>query len=394
MRILLFDEAFLGHHAIWMEEILRGLHDIAPHVELVYAFPYAFDVPAEHMLWRGQLTHHILRKVQAWTSRPWLAAAKWRCLVRMAKKARADRVLLLYGDEFLHPKFSPSVNFSWVPIYFHPRFLRGDPVLPPLATLRVDSCQFIYVLDAGIRASLSALVCKPVVRIPDFCPTERATRTARCDAVERAAAGRPIIGAIGPITRHKNIGTLISVAKCRPEWHFLIVGLMFAKALAPSERKLVEEARSMSNVSCIFEYLPHGELNALSSMCAVQFAAYVRFLHSSNKLVRASAYRTPLVVAELGCMGENVARFGIGQCCDPENATSVDAAIARSLAMDLTAPDWDGCLADNSFLSLRESLVPLVADGMGTTAQAINPLQKQDTLVDQEFRPIPPERLC
>jgi glycosyltransferase involved in cell wall biosynthesis len=371
MRVLLFDEAFLGHHAIWMEETLRALVEIAPHVELTYAFPYAFDGFDGHVEWKEPARHHVLRKLQGLTGRPWLAAAKWRSLARLVTRSRVDRVLMLYADEFLHPAYTPRVDFQWVPVYFHPRFLRGDPMQPPLATLQADSCPFVYVLDEGIRSGLAELIGKPVVKIPDFCPTECGPETARCQAVRRAAAGRPIVGAIGPVTRHKNVGGLIEVAKRRPEWHFLIAGLVFPKALSEAERRLVDEARSMPNVTCFFEYLPHEELNTLTAMCTVQFAAYSRFLHSSNKIVRACVYQTPLVVANQGCMGDVVAQHRLGQTCDPADIGAIDTAISRCISMDLTTADWEGYLASNSLASLRRALAPLVAEGSSMTSAAL-----------------------
>jgi len=372
MRLLLFDEAFLGHHAIWMEETLRALKEIAPHVELMYAFPYAFEGFDGHVEWKEPARHHLLRKLQGLTGRPWLAAAKWRGLARLVKRNRIDRVLMLYADEFLHPAYTPRVSFQWVPVYFHPRFLRGDPMQPPLATLQPASCPFVYVLDEGIRNGLAELTKKPVVKIPDFCPTECGPDTPRCEEVRRAAAGRPIIGAIGPVTRHKNAGALIEVAKRRPEWHFLIAGLVFPKALSEVERRQVDEARTMPNVTCFFEYLPHEELNTLTAMCTVQFAAYSRFLHSSNKIVRACAYRTPLVVASLGCMGDVVAQHRLGQTCDPADVGSIDTAIARCVSMDLATADWAGYLAFNSLASLRRALAPLVAEDSSMAAAALD----------------------
>jgi len=371
MHLLLFDEAFLGHHAIWMEETLRAVREIAPHIEVSYAFPYAFEDSRGHLAWKEPGKHHLLRKLQSLTGRPWLTAAKWRSLQQLVHKTQADRVLMLFADEFLHPRYTPRVDFQWVPVYFHPRFLRGHPMQPPLASLKAPSCPFAYVLDGGIRKALSELTEKPVVKIPDFCPTDCRPATPRCDALRLAAAGRPIIGAIGPITRHKNVGKLIEVAKLHPEWHFLVAGLAFPKALSDKERKSVDEARSMENVTCIFEYLPHDELNTLTSMCAVQFAAYDQFLHSSNKMVRACVYRTPLVVADMGCMGEMVTQHRLGQTCDPTNIASIEAAIDRCLGTDHTVADWDGYLASNSLESLRRALIPLVAKDCSIAAKTL-----------------------
>ena len=383
MRLLLFDEAFLGHHAIWMEETLRAVREIAPHVEVSYAFPYAFDDSKGHIEWKEPARHHFLRKLQALTGRPWLAAGKWRSLRRMVRKTRADLVLMLFADEFLHSGYVPQVAFEWVPVYFHPRFLRGDSMKPPLAALRSPSCPFVYVLDEGIRRNLSQLTGKPVVKIPDFCPTDCGPETTRCDTLRLAAAGRPIIGAIGPVTRHKNVGALIEVAKRHPEWHFLIAGLAFPKALSENERKRLEEASHMENVTCFLEYLPHEELNTLTAMCAVQFAAYNRFLHSSNKLVRACIYRTPLVVADAGYMGEMVTQHRIGATCDPTSGDSIESAVARVLGIDHTAADWKGYLASNSLDGLRRALVPLFAEDISAAAKA---LSSNSTIAKEEAK--------
>jgi hypothetical protein len=368
--ILLFDEAFLGHHAIWMEECVRAIREIAPDVKLSYAFPRPFDTDAHHITWGEPNYHQVLRKIQAATGWPVLTAAKWRCLATLARVAKADRVLMMFGDEFLHPGFTPRVGFEWVPIYFHPRFLRGDPMKPPLATLGADSCPYVYVLDASIRESLQNLLQKPVLKIPDFCPMTRADATPRCDGLRVAADSRPIVGAIGPLTAHKNIGALIRVAKQRPEWHFLVAGMLFPKSLSPSEKVLVKEAQGMANFTCYFEYLPHEELNALTAMCHVQFAAYNRFLHSSNKLVRACEYQRPVVVADVGCMGDMVRQYRLGETCDPRNVASVDAAIARCLQANRPLGDWAGYEAANSLLALRQALSPLVADNVAQSVSS------------------------
>ena len=90
MRLLLFDEAFLGHHAIWMEETLRAVREIAPHVEVSYAFPYAFDDSKGHIEWKEPARHHFLRKLQALTGRPWLAAKPSADGQKNPSRSRAD----------------------------------------------------------------------------------------------------------------------------------------------------------------------------------------------------------------------------------------------------------------------------------------------------------------
>lgn len=128
----------------------------------------------------------------------------------------------------------------------------------------------------------------------------------------------------------------------------------------------------MENVTCFLEYLPHDELNTLTAMCAVQFAAYNQFLHSSNKLVRACIYRTPLVVANSGCMGEMVTQHRIGTTCDPTSVASIESAVAIALRIDHTAADWDGYLISNSMNSLRRAVSPLVAEDICLAAKELS----------------------
>ena len=126
----------------------------------------------------------------------------------------------------------------------------------------------------------------------------------------------------------------------------------------------------MENVTCFYEYLPHEELNALTAMCNVQFAAYNQFLHSSNKLVRACEYQRPVVVADVGCMGDMVTQYRLGETCDPTDVASVDAAIARCLKADRPVADWVGYEASNSLRALRQALSPLVADNVAQSVSS------------------------
>lgn len=112
------------------------------------------------------------------------------------------------------------------------------------------------------------------------------------------------------------------------------------------------------NVTAFLEHLPHDELNELTSMCSVHFAAYHDFLHSSNKLIRSAAWRIPLVVSEGGYMAERVRNHRMGMVCDPSDPESISAAIDSALSMDRCHRGWDEYADANSLEALRSSLRP------------------------------------
>lgn len=358
MRVLFFDEASLGHHAIWIEESVRALADEETGAEVLYAFPHALPVRATHVPYKEPASHKFLRRIQRHTGLPVYTATKWRCIRDLVQRHAVDRVILMYVDDLLNPTFVPTIPFRWVGVYFHPRFIRKPSEASPIETLRSPSCEALYVLDGGVRAELAKQTGKPVIKIPDFCPTTRSGPTKKTDLLSNHARGRPIVGIIGPVTSHKNIGGILSVAKMRDDLHFLIAGPCFPRSITSQERSLLANAVKQTNVTAYLEHLPHDELNELTAMCSVHFAAYHGFLHSSNKLIRSAAWRIPLVVSEGGYMSECVRNHHMGVVCNPSNPNAISAAIDDALSLDRDHRGWDAYAEANSLDALRTALRP------------------------------------
>jgi len=358
VRVLFFDEASLGHHAIWIEESVRALADEETGAEVLYAFPHALPVRATHVPYKEPASHKYLRRIQRYTGRPVYTTAKWRCLGRLVRRHAVDRVILMYVDDLLNPTFVPTVPFRWVGVYFHPRFIRKPSELSPIETLRSPSCEALYVLDGGVRVELAKQTGKPVFKIPDFCPTNCSGPTTKTKLLIEQAQGRPIVGIIGPVTSHKNIGGILTIAKRRDDLHFLIAGPFFPQSITSHERMLLADAVKQPNVTAFLEHLPHEELNELTAMCSVHFAAYHDFLHSSNKLIRAAAWRIPLVVSEGGYMAECVRSHRMGVVCDPSDPDSISTAIDDALAMGRAHRGWEAYAEANSLEALRAALRP------------------------------------
>jgi glycosyltransferase involved in cell wall biosynthesis len=350
-----------------MEEAVRALTDKRGTAEVLYAFPYALPVDARHIPYREPRSHKYLRRIQRHTGIPVYTAAKWRSIGRLVRRHRVDRVILMYLDDLLNPEFVPTIPFRWIGVYFHPRFIREPAQSSPIETLRAPSCEALYVLDGGVQVELAKQTGKPVFKIPDFCPTDCSGPTTKTKLLTEQAKGRPIVGVIGPITSHKNIGGILDVAKRRSDLHFLVAGPYFPRAVTNRERALLTDAVQQTNVTAFLEHLPHDELNELTAMCSVHFAAYRDFLHSSNKLIRSAAWRIPLVVSEEGYMAECVRNHRMGVVCDPLNLKALSAAIDDALSLDRNHGGWAEYAHANSLEALRTALRPCV---IGATIRA------------------------
>jgi glycosyltransferase involved in cell wall biosynthesis len=363
LRVMFYDTAYLGHHSVWMEESVRALVDAQSNAEVLYAFPHALPVKATHVAYREPCSHKYLRRIQRYTHLPVYTAAKWRCLSRLVRQHAVDRVILMYLDDLLNPAFVPSIPFQWAGVYFHPRFIRNPCESSPIETLRSPSCEALYVLDSGVRTELAKLAGKPVFKIPDFCPTNRSGPTSKTELLANQANSRPIVGIIGPVTSHKNIGGILSVAQQRKDLHFLIAGPYFPQAITSHERILLAKVVKEPNVTAFLQHLPHGELNELTAMCSVHFAAYHDFLHSSNKLIRAAAWRIPLVVSDGGYMAECVRTHNMGVVCNPSDSQAISVAIDNALLLDRDHRGWEAYAEANSLEALRTALRPCGISG-------------------------------
>lgn len=360
MRVLLFDETIEGHHTMWMEQIARALQ---PHLgeNLFYAFPQPLETDASYIRCSEPPWHRVLRGVQSRFGGTIHVRACWAALDAVVRKHRIDRVLILHADPFLHDTYVPELSCAWVPIYFHPTFLRERSGECPEQALRSPGCRFIYVLDDHIREQLSLVAGKTVHKIPDFFEPSRSGPTERTRQLIREARGRPVFAAIGPITPHKGVGQFLRVAERRPDWHFLLVGKVRSRRHSAEDLRLLRKAGSTGNVTWFMDRLPHEELNQLTAMSDVHYAVYKDFLHSSNKLIRACENRRPLVVADGGYMAEIVHRYGIGRVCDPTAGVgAIETAMAAAMHGDWSSADWEGYEQQNALSRLPSALMPLL----------------------------------
>lgn len=348
---------------MWMEQTALALGQMTDPSDVYYAFPAPLAVPATHIYWKEPFRHRVLRAVTKATGHPIHVRQCWAELDSLTRRYRIDRVLLMLGDPFLHPAYVPHPSCEWVPIYFHPSHLRGSGAISPDRSLASPSCPFIYVLDDAMREPLSRAVGKPVLKMPDFFEPSRSGPTNRTNHLLSNAGGRPIICAIGPITPHKGVASLLQIALKRPDWHILIVGTVQSLRHRKEDLRFLEQASSMKNVTWFRERIDHAELNELTALSRVHYAVYKQFLHSSNKLIRACENRRPLVVSKEGYMAEMVTVHKIGCTCDAASLSSIEEAIATAIESDLSTADWFGYERVNSLARLPDALRAFATPG-------------------------------
>jgi hypothetical protein len=135
MRVLLVDNTELGHHPIYFQIILEELLVIG--FDVVYAYPRKLPGNAEHIAYKQNLADRLALRLQRLLDIPVASWLNWRRLERLQRKARAERILLIYLDRYLFNGYVHRASTPWSGLYFHPRSLRlGPESSGPWAQLR------------------------------------------------------------------------------------------------------------------------------------------------------------------------------------------------------------------------------------------------------------------
>src|SRR5882762_7071321 len=83
-------------------------------------------------------------------------------------------------------------------------------------------------------------------------------------------------------------------------------------------------------------FLPDAEIRRLMAAAAAVVLPYRR-LDSSGVLAMAIGYRRPVVVTDVGSLGEIVREFGAGEVVPPDDPQALSAACRRILEPDALA---------------------------------------------------------
>lgn len=303
-----------------------------------------------------------------------------------ATGVRPDLVFHTWLDNCMTPGLTATLTdllfpYQWSGLYFHPWYLREK--LPyaalrrgPLsnhAALRSARCPAVAVLDEGIAPALQdQLRGKPVVVFPDIAdasPPDPAYLPAQ--EIRRRAAGRTVVGLLGALSRRKGVLSLVEVARHAPraDWFFVFAGELLADSFSPAEQATIAAFVAQAPENCLFHFerIPdEPQFNALVSACDILFAAYLNFLSSSNLLTKAALFEKPIVVSAGYCMGERVARYGIGRTVPEDAPDACLTAMQEIVALvrrhgGLPGADYAGYRDAHSIARLHERVGELLA---------------------------------
>lgn len=362
MRLLIYDEAPVGHHPFYVRHAVTAARDSGGHNEILYCFPVDLHIDGvEYIPLPSRRLIRPLRLIDRYAGTAWLTRYKWKHLDRLVRETRIDRVFIMDAEEFLKPQYVPHFQWEWVPLYIHPRALRRPRERLPVEALRTRQCSCVYTLDEGVTDALASACGKPVLHFPDLAENGLDESSPLVAAVKKRAEGRPIICALGGISSHKNVVALLEVAKRNEKWLIVVAGSVLSNRLSHEELAVLRAAASMPNVIFHPEAISDATLNSLTAISSVVYACYIDFPHSSNKLTKACLFRVPVLVATGDYMGEVVHRHGFGVACDPSSLSDIERSIQRVLSNSYDDAFWDDYLRRNEIDFLPYAMAPLFA---------------------------------
>lgn len=393
-----------GHHTTYLRLVTRMLLDLEVWVLLLCPEPAAIESWLAAQNPGGDLAGRLVSEPfelpqprrPPRTRLAGLAAylRRWRAVSRAIQRhegfAGAPRlVFFLWLDDFLSsaryisilsPLLLPlAFRHPWAGFFFRPNQLRLPPETSstqahrhPYSALRLASCQRVFIHDETRLAALGhGREAGKARRFPDF--TDEATPAADYALIEEIRArarGRPVVAALGSMSRRKGILTLLEVALASPDppWFFVFAGELVEQHLSSSEvdRFLELEEKPPDNCYFSFEYIPdEPSFNALVAASDALFAAYLDFRHSSNILTKAALFRKPVIVSRGHLMARSTRRFNLGACITQDRPEQCAEALRllrdpSRFRREVGEPRFDDYLRRNSLASFRNELVELV----------------------------------
>jgi glycosyltransferase involved in cell wall biosynthesis len=179
---------------------------------------------------------------------------------------------------------------------------------------------------------------------------------------ERAPETRPPAGGtmlfFGLIRSYKGIDLLLralpEIARRVPEAKLIVAG----DPLDPvgSLQELADQLGVADRVEWRLAYHPDHEIDALMAAAALVVLPYRRWVDSSGVLASALGRGRPVLVSDVGNLGETVQEFGAGAVVPPDDIDALAAACVRLLTdVDVRRSAIEGALAAREALTWEVS---------------------------------------
>lgn len=296
-----------------------------------------------------------------------------------------------HQTRMLHAVIRSIGGRQWSGLYLHAHAFHNPHVLAPGVKSKwpisklwfLPGLRGLLMLDESIAPHVSACIRQPVLILPDIAATELRREDALVAELKMFACGRTIIGLLGHIVPSKGVTTFLRCAQ-RDEMRqvvFAIAGTVQWDMFNDEDRKFLHDAFQLPNVWLRDLRIPdEASYNALFDACAVIYAAYENYPHSSNTLTKAAAFQKPVLVHNRSLMAERVRRYGLGECFSEGDPIAQRCkALLRLAWMNsspeaIVKPDWQGYLATHS----EQRLAEVFADFFPSTQEHKLPDNRND----------------
>ncbi len=134
----------------------------------------------------------------------------------------------------------------------------------------------------------------------------------------------------GVLRSNKGLETIISALDNLPTVHLTIAGAPSDERYHRYIRRLIAD-RTDGRVSLIDHFVPDEEVAYLFQQCDLLVLPYTSFAAQSGVLHLAITYGLPVVVTDVGALGETVRRFSLGEVVPPGDASQMATAIHNML---------------------------------------------------------------
>jgi glycosyltransferase involved in cell wall biosynthesis len=353
LNVCMYTPTTQGGHALYARELLTAIAEVGPSrgvaAELVTCEDLADDPrPAYpiHRILPRQVPRDELRGTATW------AAERVGYYVRRERAfldwvgGRGDIGLIHFQEytPWLAPGHFRALRSRKIPIVFtvhnikvhYRKFLMHEMIRDFCFRSAWKDCAALLVHTEGLREALSNFLRgghPPIHVTPHGVWHGEGRAVAGGGAVPEASVERPMRDRLlffGAIRPNKGVHVLLQALERLPRCDLTIAGGVEEVHYLERIRRLVRRFPP-GRVELIDRYVSEDEVADLFRRSRLVILPYTSFAAQSGVLHQALAHGRPVVVTEVGALGECVRRWGIGHVVPPGDGRSLAEAIERLL---------------------------------------------------------------
>ena len=397
----MFTPETFGGHARYTWELMCALRACAPRSELNLSLVTSVHLDAEFR----EADYTIYEVLPPLYEGPFRSRLHW-AASRVAHYARRDAVLFRFlrdlGDvDLVHfqepPLFKSSYYSRLRRLGVHPLFTVHN-LLPHrnrvpgtgwlttrLSTMAWRRCSALFVHSDGLRQQLLNQIgdgAPPIVAVPHG--VWRVPPASQPTVEDRLRRKQLLV--FGALRRNKGIDLTLDALKQVPGARLTIAGEFESPALR--DEILIRLRDKTLPVRLIERFVPEDEAAKLFAESSLAVLSYTNFHAQSGVLYLALSHGVPVVVTDVGALGEFVRKEQVGTVSPPHDAAALAQAIVRALEPRTYETCRQNCLRlsmSNSWKEAAERTLRcyqdvLRAEPVGSGAPR---LQRQDSATER-----------